>query len=213
MEEHSWSRQSLEQYLSRVEGVENVKVFFDEKNEISEIHVLATSSRQPKQIVRDIESVFITQFGVNVDHRKISVVQLKSEFDSLERRLQIIGIKSTTTKNFMVVEVELEVKEQVFSGKHEGVASDGNRLRIASMATLNAVSKAVPDKIVLALEDVSKCSIAGRQAIVVVVNCLSGFRGELFTGCALLQSDDIETAVKATMDAVNRKLGLLSSLT
>lgn len=212
MGEQNWSQQILEAHLQRIEGIENVKVFFDERDEVAEIHVLAGPNRQPKQIVRDIETIFVTQFGMNVDHRKISVVQLKSGHDVVEERLQILGIRASTSKNFITLEVELGLRDQVFLGSQEGAASDANRLRIASAATLDAVSKALSDNIVFVVEDVTKCAIADQQAIVVGVSCLGKLHGELFLGCALIHSDELEATVRATMDAVNRRLGLISSL-
>ncbi len=42
-----------------------------------EVHVLAGSSRSPKQVVRDVESAVMARLGVAIDHKKISVAQVE----------------------------------------------------------------------------------------------------------------------------------------
>lgn len=47
--------------------------------EITEIHVLSDTSRSPKQLARDIQSALMVRFGVNVDHKLISIAQIPSK--------------------------------------------------------------------------------------------------------------------------------------
>jgi hypothetical protein len=46
---------------------------------ITEIHVLSRSSRSPKQIVRDVQSVLINLLNRTIDYRKVSVAYLSAE--------------------------------------------------------------------------------------------------------------------------------------
>lgn len=59
-----------EALIRQMRDVVSAKVIKNDKGEIEEIHVLSGSSRNPKQIVRDIESAFMAQFGIAVDHKK-----------------------------------------------------------------------------------------------------------------------------------------------
>jgi hypothetical protein len=43
-------------------------------DDVSEVHVLSTSHRPAKQIVRDIQSILRTRFNRSIDHRVVSVV-------------------------------------------------------------------------------------------------------------------------------------------
>ena len=45
-------------YISKLAGVMSSNVVFED-GEITEIHVLADTSRTPKQIVRDVQSLFM----------------------------------------------------------------------------------------------------------------------------------------------------------
>jgi hypothetical protein len=67
-------RVQLERGLQRIQGVRSVRVVGDEAP--SEIHVIATQERTPKQVVRDVQSMAQAGFGMPIDHRIVSVVQL-----------------------------------------------------------------------------------------------------------------------------------------
>jgi len=67
-----------EDVISRVRGVTLAKIVGDASQNISEVHVVSNGERTERQIVRDIETTFLTQLGSKIDYRKISVVTLKS---------------------------------------------------------------------------------------------------------------------------------------
>jgi hypothetical protein len=64
----------LERDLLRVPGVKSVRVVGDDSP--TEIHIVASSKRPPKQVVRDVQSLAAAGFGMPIDHRIVSVVQL-----------------------------------------------------------------------------------------------------------------------------------------
>src|ERR671919_677812 len=64
----------IENDLLRVPGVMSASVVGEETPR--EIHVVATPERSPKQIVRDVQSLTSARFGISIDHRIVSVVQL-----------------------------------------------------------------------------------------------------------------------------------------
>jgi len=66
----------LEHELCRIPGVTAARVVMDEESVPIEVHVLATTEKHAKQLVRDVQSVAITTFGLDIDRRVVSVVQL-----------------------------------------------------------------------------------------------------------------------------------------
>ena len=64
----------LEQDLLRVPGVRSARIIGTDVP--SEIHIVTTSKRSPKQVVRDVQSLAAAGFGMPIDHRIVSVVQL-----------------------------------------------------------------------------------------------------------------------------------------
>ena len=58
--------------IRRLRDVDGVSVRA-EADEITEIHVVSSSRRSPKQIVRDVQAVLRTDLGMPIDHRIVSV--------------------------------------------------------------------------------------------------------------------------------------------
>jgi hypothetical protein len=70
-------RRALEQAIARLPEVEHARVVVN-GNTVTEVHVLASSGKPAKQLVRDVQSVALAGFDVEVDRRVISVVQFES---------------------------------------------------------------------------------------------------------------------------------------
>ena len=68
----------LEDELCRLGGVLAVRVVGDRNGRPIEVHVLADQSKPAKQTVRDVRAVAQTMFGLELDHRIVSVAQLDS---------------------------------------------------------------------------------------------------------------------------------------
>lgn len=66
-----------QELICRLEGVQAAQVVFAENGMPCEIHVLAGPEKSSKSLVRDIQSALTAQFGVQVDHRIISVSALR----------------------------------------------------------------------------------------------------------------------------------------
>ncbi|MBA2726370.1 MAG: hypothetical protein H0U53_10310, partial [Actinobacteria bacterium] len=72
-DQQQWSR--LEADLKKVAGVRSARVI-GANGAPSEIHIVSTSTRAPKQVVRDVQSLATAGFGMQIDHRIVSIVQL-----------------------------------------------------------------------------------------------------------------------------------------
>ena len=72
-----WGLKRIEKLLVALEGVGSLKIVPDGHGGIDEIHVLSSSALGPKQIVRNIESALLAEFGLQVDHRKISIARVR----------------------------------------------------------------------------------------------------------------------------------------
>ena len=85
----------LEQSLTRIAGIKAAIVGGVDR--LTEIHVVAVPGRAPKQIVRDIQSLAQAGYGLEVDHRHVSIVQLADESDTLadESSVYLSGGRTT----------------------------------------------------------------------------------------------------------------------
>jgi hypothetical protein len=68
-------RPELEDALRQIPGVRAVSVVTGPDAVPTEIHVVANHSKGAKQVVRDVQSLAIASYDLDIDHRIISVVQ------------------------------------------------------------------------------------------------------------------------------------------
>jgi hypothetical protein len=201
-----------EDIIRQIRGVISARIVADETGTITEVHVLAGSGRSPKQVVRDIESAFMAQFGIQLDHKKISVAQLQDDDeraveDGLRPRLLSVSLKSVGRHAESTV--QLEIGDSIYEGTASGPGSAANKLRTVAVATLKALEEYLKGTCSLVADDLTVTNLGDRQAVVVSVSLLTNLGEERLVGSALIRSDDREAAVKATLSAVNRRLALL----
>lgn len=86
----------LEEEIEQLEGVISCKITGkekDEKEKIDEIHIVASQNRQPKRIVRDIETITLVDLDQKISHKKISIAQINSDGQNSSRnRIELISI-------------------------------------------------------------------------------------------------------------------------
>lgn len=204
-----------EAIIRQMRDVISARVVRGTEGEIEEIHVLSGSSKSPKQIVRDIESAFMAQFGIHIDHKKISVAQIQEEEDDgargTEIRPKILGVHLSNTDRRTEAKVQLQMGETIIEGVASGPSSATNKLRVVAMATAAAIEDYVAGNCSFVIEDLTFVTVARREAVVVSVALVTALGEERLIGTSYIKGDDREATVKATLSAVNRKLSLLVS--
>jgi len=65
-----------EKWISQIKGVLQCKIDLAADGEISGVHVVARSDREPRHIVRDVEGLLKARLGISVFYKKIGVVQV-----------------------------------------------------------------------------------------------------------------------------------------
>jgi hypothetical protein len=100
-----------------------------------EVHVLASSGKPPKQVVRDIQSLAMASYGLALDHRIVSVVQLDDAPDAAgvtslshesapTQRPSLTSITVHTRDGEAEVTVALTIDGRVFTGTATGRPAD-----------------------------------------------------------------------------------------
>src|SRR5207244_81264 len=69
----------LETELCRIPEVTAARIVVNDQGKPTELHILALPDKHAKQVVRDIQSVAMASFGLDLDRRLISVVQLEGQ--------------------------------------------------------------------------------------------------------------------------------------
>ncbi|MDP4128491.1 MAG: hypothetical protein Q8912_16365, partial [Bacillota bacterium] len=99
--------------------------------------------------------------------------------------------------------------DKLIEGLAQGPSSTHNKLRLFVEATIKALTPLISDKFLFVTEDVVITQLAKQQIALVSITMIAPTGEQSLTGCALIKNDDREAVVKATLDAVNRKLQLL----
>ncbi len=205
----------IENFLNRLTGVESVRLVVNDWGAIEEVHVLSGPERNPKQVVRDIESCMAAKWGLSVDHKKISVAQLKDDLvagTSFDPYVDHLSITNTLLSGKTRVEVTLRDRgnpDVEYSGFAEGPNSKGKLPWLAAEAALRALDPVVAEFGQLGVEKAFKEPVAGGQVAVVVLGLVSR-RGDnrLVVGGVQILDDTVRAFIDATIDTVKKLPGM-----
>ena len=196
-----------QELICRLEGVQAAQVVFAENGMPCEIHVLAGPEKSSKSLVRDIQSALTAQFGVQVDHRIISVAQLSEGLVPRgDFRLAHTGLEIKSAGGRVSASVTLARGCDTYTGHGESANTPFARRRCVSEAALAAVNRAAGETC-FELASVDAVTLAGQGIVVTQVYSLRD--GQRLLGSAFLNEDPDNAAVYSVLSAVNRRLSVL----
>src|SRR4051794_27914189 len=135
----------LEDALRQIPGIKAASVVTSPDAVPTEVHVLATTAKAAKQIVRDIQSLAMARYGMDLDHRIVSVVQfdepedLTSDGEIAPPRPVVSSITVRTTGDVAETTINVSLAGTTFEGSSTGTASVTARPRLVAQATLEAL--------------------------------------------------------------------------
>lgn len=199
----------LEEALLRIPGLKAVRFVTDPGGRPLEVHIVAEGgpgTKTAKQIVRDVQTVALATFGLQLDHRIVSVVQFPHGEVSpvMEARPKIEEITVRTYSTKTAVRVVLSKEEMLSTGEAAGFSSPENLARLAGEATLDALMGLLQNGVRPALEQISLQRLGGRDIAFATVNLGPGT--STLSGSAVVEVQQAEAAVRAVLDALNRRL-------
>ena len=223
----------LEESIRQIPGVRAASVVTDAQAQPREVHVLAAPGKPAKQIVRDVQSLAMAQYDIDLDHRIVSVVQIEDEagaeasaasdfsevsdspvvageevLDEIEAQarpvITEIGVRSTGAE--IEVEVRLELDDDTFVGIERGAAAASARARLVASATISALDELLG--VPAAVESAAVVE-TGTHSVALVVLTLSVPRvgAQSVAGSAVVRGEESDAVARAVLAAVNRRLG------
>ncbi len=151
---------------------------------------------------------------MELNHKKISVAQLNSDMEmpvKKNSRFHFKRIRYSSDNRNTAVEITIAKGNQSFTSFASGPSNRQNRLHLTAAAVLSAIEKSIKANGMLAVAEVQKLHIGGQSAVAIAVCLSSNNREDILLGTALIKGDDLESTVRATLDAVNRKTAILKS--
>jgi hypothetical protein len=201
-----FSMDDVESALARIPSVTAARVVTGPGGRIAEVHVLARRDRAPKQLVRDVQSVVLASFGMEVDYRTVSVVQLDDplvEGDGLSAspRVALLRLSSDVAGHSTEIKVHLSAAGHEYIGVARGPASSG--MRLVARAVVEAVATLIGDS---ALDvDFAEIVPAGQHSVAVAILRLATVRGDqVVSGSALVRKEGNDAMARASLAALNR---------
>ena len=220
----------LEAELKRIAGVKNARIIGADGPE--EIHIVATATRSPKQVVRDVQSLAAAGYGLPIDHRIVSVVQLEEaepppppstiKLDAPapepatvggparhdDRRPVLERVVLGTRGSGGWVEVGLKWPDGTETdGSGSAGASRETRARGAAKALVKALEPVLVEKgVELEIDQVLIHRMDSADSVFVRATFFEGGNAIPVVGSAIVHDDVASAAVRALLHAVNRKL-------
>lgn len=205
------SFKEFEEGIASLESVDAARVV-NQGDRITEVHVIAASDKPAKQVVRDVQSLAMARFGLSIDRRIVSVVQIspQSLHQPMTARAALTRVSESPNGTRTTLEVTLRHEDNEYVGSSTGPAVATARLRIVGEATIDAVEKTFPSMPPIALDAIASTTV-GTNPVVVAVVVSAGDRGgeELNVGSAIALPSSDDAAVKAVLNALNRRIGTL----
>ena len=207
---------ALERELCRLPEVNAARIVADDIGRPVEIHILAGSGKHAKQVARDIQSVAMASFGLELDRRIISVVQLDTGEGGEEGRvggglgsagrIVIGGITSEQHGLRCLVRVTLERDDEEVTGFAEGSVATSTRHRVVAHATLDALRQLLPSAEGAEVETATVTHLGLREVAVATVVFVNPPHEEVMSGSAVVRGNEAEAVTRAVLDATNRRL-------
>jgi hypothetical protein len=213
----------LEDSLRQIPGVKAASVVTGPDAVPTEVHVLAAPGKPAKQVVRDVQSLAMARYDIDIDHRIVSVVQigdaevsvvaaqpespepLEDPHAELPMRAAIASIMVRSSRGVTDASVTLAAGDELFEGKAEGPAGTSHRARIVAQATLDSVGDLLGRTC-----DVESAAVVatGLREVALSVLTLSVPRTgmQVLTGCAVVRGDEADAVARSVLAALNRQL-------
>lgn len=200
----------LQDTIEKLAGVINAAVIVKE-DQISEIHVLTDRSRHPKQISRDVQSIYTARFGEVLDRKLISIAQIESDTVTKKySRILLDEVKYQVGADANAhVQVTLRHGDDTCTGALSGVHTTRNAQRLVVAATLESLEEMLDLSQKIILEDIQRLRLAGQEVYTVALCALNDQSEEIHVGSAIVKGEDKEALVRATLDALNRRIDKL----
>jgi hypothetical protein len=196
---------ALQEKISRIDGVEAARVVAGNSH-IDEIHVLARRNKAAKQVVRDVQSLSAALFGLDIDRRVVSVVQLSDADLDGGIRPALVDVSENLEGSRAEVTVTLRWDDSLLMGKSSGAAASSMRARQIAEATIEAVKQAIHAEAAAAISSMDVPTLGNRKVAIAQVVLVTENTERMLIGSAYVEDDETRAVVRAVLDALNRLL-------
>ncbi|HVM08603.1 MAG TPA: hypothetical protein VM345_09080 [Acidimicrobiales bacterium] len=215
----------LERELCRIPEVTAARVVAGADGAVEEVHILSLPSKHAKQVVRDVQSVAMAAFDLDIDRRIVSVVQLDTvasstlsgvadddgeqmEIDLAEQeRINVASVSAVRAGLQCTAQVVLTLGDQRATGTAEGLVATSSVLRLVAQSTISALRQLEPAALRADIEGASVVHMGQRAVALATVVIVVPPYEEVSSGSAVVRAaGELDAVARAVLDATNRRL-------
>jgi hypothetical protein len=195
----------FEEKVRRLPGVEAARVV-TEGGAVTEVHILTGMGKAAKQVVRDVQSLAQAVFGLAIDRRVVSVVQLPDPDLAQGDRPVIVDVSEQMDGNHTKVVVTLGWQGDTLVGEVGGAAAHTTRNRLVAEATIEALQQALQETTAIGVAAVDLPLLGSRSVAIAQIVMVTEGAERLMVGSALVDGESSRAVVRAVLDALNRHI-------
>ena len=202
--------EGIERDLVRIPAVRSARVVV-RNDELQEIHVVCGGPRAAKLVGRDVQSLLAAQWGLDVDHRKVSVVQVAEDEEPLAVAVAPapVPVMLATVMQLAVssgghaeASVSIDLGGTRGAGSATGDSSWRGQQRAVAEATLDAVATLDPSVDGYGVADVLVSAIGGESvAVVSLIGVQAGLEVRTVGAAAVGSRGELRAVADAVLRA------------
>lgn len=220
---------ALERELCRIPEVTAARVVAGTDGGVEEVHILSSPAKHAKQVVRDVQSVAMATFNLDLDRRIVSVVQLDAsttgatpgaaaDDDADEStngstaqvgpaRINVDSVSVARTGLQCTAQVVLRRGDNQSTGTAEGLVATSNVLRLVAQATIESLRQLEPAAARAEVEAAKVIALGDRSVALSTVVIVVPPYEEICAGSAVVRAaGELDAVARAVLDATNRRL-------
>ena len=214
-------QRALVEALRAVPGVTDADVTPDSDGGLGTLRLDLEPGVDEAAVASTVGRLLREQFGLGVDADRVQVVEdavvdSYPEVDVPGIPAQRAPIRPSISRMHLVssgldvtASVTLSSGERTAVGEARGAASQTGVHRAVAAATLRAVEQLADDQVRFELDHIEVTPMGSERTVLVSLTLLTGRGAERLTGAAAVREDVRQAVIRATLDALNRRLEML----
>ena len=169
------------------------------------------------QVATSVGRLLRERFGLGVDAERVQLVEdaevppepVSRNGSSLQHRPAIQRMHLVSSGLDISASVTLGFEERSAMGEAQGTATQSGVQRAVALATLRAIETLIDGKARFELDHLEVTQTGRDRTVVAGVTLVTPSGSERLTGAAVVREDVRQAVIRATLDALNRRLGAL----
>lgn len=203
--------------LRAVPGVSDADVTPDDEGGLGTLRLDLDPGVDEAVVASTVGRLLRERFGVGIDADRVQVVEEAVverpapvvPQQRLAARPAIARMHLVSSGLDVTASVTLSSGERIALGEARGAASQSGVHRAVATATLRAVEELVDGQVRFELDHLEIAPMGSERTVLVALTLLTSKGTERLTGAAGVREDVRQAVIRATLDALNRRLEML----